>query len=70
MTQCPRWAGGGGRPPALTFRLAAASAAPLCWWGHPPHLLLHHPWGPAVGLARGRAPQPALRGTRPLSSAL
>ncbi|XP_009331058.1 PREDICTED: peroxisomal N(1)-acetyl-spermine/spermidine oxidase, partial [Pygoscelis adeliae] len=35
-------------------------AAPLRRRGHPPHLLLHHPRGPAVRLARGRAAQPAL----------
>lgn len=52
-------------------RLTAAPAAPLRRRGHAPHLLLHHPRRAAVGVARGRAAQPALPGgARPRASAV
>ncbi|XP_059707036.1 peroxisomal N(1)-acetyl-spermine/spermidine oxidase isoform X2 [Haemorhous mexicanus] len=52
------------------LRTMTAPAAPLRRRGHAPHLLLHHPRGAAVGVARGRAAQPALRGARPRASVL
>lgn len=45
--------------------LTAAPAAPLRRRGHVPRLLLHHPRGAAVGVARGRAAQPAPPGSVP-----
>ncbi|XP_040419897.1 peroxisomal N(1)-acetyl-spermine/spermidine oxidase isoform X2 [Cygnus olor] len=47
------------------LRTLTAAAAPLRRRGHPPHLLLHHARGAAVGLAGGRPTQPAAASRRP-----